>query len=467
MDSVSLTPGNNLTIIPFLYDMAGDMMNRSLMLQIKDSKDNIVYENIINSNSEFVLETKTNLTAGDLKITSQKDEVIAEKNINVLELKKINVRIVNQTIILENVGNVPYNQIMQFQIGNESVMKEVALSLNETKEYDVSAPDGTYDINIKDDSAEFFSGSGISMTGNVISIEEAGARITNFITEYPAVWIFLLLVVIGFFFSMFRRYQLTRFLGPFHEKKNLVRLEEKRGGMRLVVPKKEKLEEAEFTEKPSYKKIDSVKVKDIKTNESVEKINIHGGITKAEQAGVLHGQKQPVSVIALKIKSGKPTGMAKENIQKALEYAYDAKGASYISGDYILVLFSQIVTKNKNNEAIAIKAAQEMEKFLATHNRKFRDELEYGIGVNSGDLITKVENNTLKFVSIDKTLAIAKKIAEMSSGEVLLSKDIHLKTATTIKTEKIQTGDTEAFKIKRVVDTQASEKFIKDFLRRN
>lgn len=466
IESTSLIPGNNLTLIPFLYDLAGDEMNYPILLQVKDSFEGVLYQGIINSNQNFILQTKTNTAPGNLKIIAQKDEIIAEKDINVLELYKLNAELQNQTLVLTNIGNMPYNRIMQFQIGNETVMKEVVLGLNETEEYDISAPDGTYDVKIKDDNSEILSAPGMSITGDVISVQEAGARINNFITEYPAVWLFVLVVVLGFLYSWFRKYQGTRFLGPFHEKINRISLKEKRASMQFVLPKREKLEQTQFQQRDSYKKINIVNVKNIKTNQNIEKININGSITQAEQVSSLQGQKQQVSVIAIKIKSGKLFGMAKENIAKALEYAYDKKGASYISGDYILVLFSELLTKNKNNESTAINVAKDIEKFLEGHNRKFRDELTYGIGVNCGQLIIKVENNILRFVSIEKTIITAKKMADASSGEALLGQDIHLKTANSVKADKVKIGDVEAFKVKRIVDTQASEKFIKEFMRR-
>jgi hypothetical protein len=160
-------------------------------------------------------------------------------------------------------------------------------------------------------------------------------------------------------------------------------------------------------------------------------------------------------------------GMAKENLVKALEYAYAEKGASYIYGDYVIIIFSPLITKNQNNEERAIKAAQEIEKFLRENNKKFREILTYGIGVNCGQLINKIEDNRLKFISIEKTITLAKRIADFSNGEVLLSKDIHLKTSNSVKVDNIRVGELEAFKIKRIVDMQAGEKFIKEFLRRN
>ena len=372
IDSVSFTPGNNLTIIPFLYDKANDPMNLEIMIQIKDNSANILYEGIIEANVPFVLNTSTTLAAGNLNITSQKDSIITTKTIKVLELRKVNATIVNQTLILVNMGNVPYSQIMQFQVGNETVMKEVSLELNETKEYDVSAPSGIYDVKIKDDSSEILSQSGISITGNAISIEEARAKVNNFITEYPVVWIFILIVIAGLLYSWYKKYQKTSFLGPFHEKKSLISLKE-RGGIKLVIPNKEKLDQTEFKRVGAVKKMESVKVKDVRTQKTVEKINVHGEITKAEQAAILHGPKQNVGVIAIKIKSGKPTGAAKENLTKALEYAYEQKGASYINGDYVIVIFSPLITKAHDNEARTIKAAQDIEKFLSENNKRFRE----------------------------------------------------------------------------------------------
>jgi len=63
-------------------------------------------------------------------------------------------------------------------------------------------------------------------------------------------------------------------------------------------------------------------------------------------------------------------------------------------------------------------------------------------------------------------MTTAKKIADLSQKEVLLSKDIHEKTLVDIKTDKINIEGLDLFKIKRVADTGRNKVFIQDFLKK-
>jgi hypothetical protein len=476
-DIISLVPGENITLIPFLYDKAGEEMESKLLLQSKDSQGDILFQGLIDANQKFVLETKTNTPRGSATIVIQKENLSNDKIIEIKELKKVVGEIKNQTLYLRNVGNVPYTQMLEVKIGGETLLKEISIGLNESKAYDLYAPDGSYNVQINDDSQTILDAGGVSMTGEAISMEEARVRTVNFVNQYPIIWIFILLVIIGFAFASFKKYQKTKFLGAFHEHKPLRSFSEDKG-FRLILPSKEGKKNQEDRQekyvpvsqasKPSQK-FTTVVEKDLKTNQNIEKIRVQGEIREAEQAGVLHGTKQRCSVIAIRFKSQVPREMGKENLMKALEIAYKQKAVSYMSGDYCLIIFAPTLTRTYKNEETAIKVAQELEKELHSHNRLFKEKVPFGIGVNSGELIVKTDGNILKFATIEKTIPLAKKIAEISGGEVLLSQDIHSKTMNSVKADKneIPGQPLETFKIKRIVDQNVAEKFIKDFMRRN
>lgn len=82
-------------------------------------------------------------------------------------------------------------------------------------------------------------------------------------------------------------------------------------------------------------------------------------------------------------------------------------------------------------------------------------------------MINKIENGKLKFTSLGNTLNLAKKIAEISNNEVLLSSEIHEKTMSEISADKKEMSGISVFKIKKVrqIDTD-NKKFIEDFLKR-
>ncbi len=443
IDKQSIMPGENITLIPSAYDMAGDVVEGKIALKIEDSAGNKIYEGNVDAGQNVILETKTTNPAGTSKISASVDNIIAEKFFQINELKKISAQIVNNTLVITNVGNIPYSGIVDVNIGGQIITKEMNLGLGESKVYGLSAPDGAYEVIISDGSLVLSEG-GVSLTGDAISMNDAKNAINRVFTNYPVVWIFLIVVVALSIWVYYKRYAENRKFSftPFGSSGSRIsHVEKKRGGVEVIKPEviTKKAEEAVFD------------------NE----------IRRAEQLTVLHGQKQPVSVISLKIKNN-VSGISKGSINSGLEYAYKKKAVSYNSGDHILLIFSPLLTRTMNNEETAIKVAVEIENILKEHNRKFRNDLiKFGIGVNGGDLINKMAGKILQFTNISNTINLAKRLAEASGEQVLLSKQIHEKTLSNIRAEKATTGTLEAFAIKRVVDTEKSAKFIQGFLRRN
>ncbi len=443
MDKQSIIPGENITLIPYVYDMAGDSVDGKVSLKIEDSLGKIIYEGNVDAGQKVVLQTQTTNPAGTSKISASIDKVTAEKYFQINELKKISANIINSTLIITNTGNVPYSGIVEVNIGGQTITKEIELGLGESRVYGLSAPNGDYDITVSDGSP-ILSAGGISLTGNAISMNDAKNALNRVITNYPVVWIFLIIIIALFIWVYYKKYAENRRFGfaPFGSSGSRIsHIEKKRGGVEVIKPEAitQKADEAVF----------------------------NSDVRKAEQLTVLHGLKQPVSVIALKFKN-EVNGISKNSINSAMEYAYNKRAVSYSSGDYVLLIFSPLLTKTMNNEETAIKTAIEIESILKEHNRKFRnDKLIFGIGVNSGELINKMSGKILQFTNISNTINLAKRVAEASNEQVLLSQPIHQKTMNSIKADKATTGNLETFAIKRIVDTEKSAKFIQGFLRRN
>jgi hypothetical protein len=439
LDKTSLNPEENITIIPSIYDMADDVMTGQIILKMSDSAGNKIYESLVSSQQQLIYIVKSNTLPGYVTISAEKENISAEKIFQVNELRKINAEIKDSKILITNVGNVPYKGPVQITIGGENFIQDLDLGYGMEKSFDISAPDGTYDVKVNDGS-EVLNRGGISLTGNVISLRESGARVSDFMAKYPIVWIFIAAILILWAWVSYKRYMHNRrissgFVGRNKEKSEEIK---KKGGVEIV-----------------------------NTTRVMERIVSGQDIKKAEQVMVLHGRKQPVSVIAIKIKND-TAGISEESINKALDYAYQKKAVSYQSGDNLIVLFSPLITGKQDNEETAIKVAMEIDGILKEHNRKFRNDLiDYGIGVNSGEIVNKITGQVLQFANINKTISIAKKIADMAHNESLLSKEIRDKTANSVKAEKVATGAMDLFSVKRVVDTKQSEKFINEFLRRN
>ncbi len=442
LDKLLINPGESVTMIPFLYDKAGDPISGRVSLTIFNSKNKTIYSEDLNANEEFIFNTNTTTLPGNSRVLIEKNDLSEEKSFQLSELKQVSANIQGNILTITNTGNVDYYEDVSVKIGEKDFIESIELDYGDKIDYEISAPDGEYEITVKESAgtSDLISRSGISLTGNAISMREAGVRMENLFSQYPIVWIFIIIVIAMLVWIYYHKYQRQKRIPQMMAELNKDKL--KNGGVEIIKPEQR--------------------------NEKIDEITLkQGGIKKAEQVLVLQGQKQPVAVIAIKLKEN-ISGIADSNFKKAIEQAHKFKAVSYISGDTVLLIFSPLITKTFKNEETAIKVAQNIDKDLKEHNRKFRKDLiSYGIGVNTGDIINKLEDNVLKFTNIGKTIGTAKRIAEVSSQTVLLSKETHEKTMSIVKTEKVASGGMDLFSITRVVDSENSSKFIQEFLRRN
>lgn len=439
-DSANL--GDNFKIIPFVQDFAGDPITTPVLMQIIDSNSKKLFEGYVGGGQDFILEITKDIQPGTVKILVQKDNLLAEKYFEILTTRKISSNLENYTLTLVNEGNVLYDDIVEVIIGANKILQKVKIPVAENVQYELQAPDGDYEFSIKNNDQTLFSAN-VPLTGNAISMTDIRNKGSNIWRTYPIVWIFLAIVIFMFAWIYYRKYLANRRLfeplsfGVNKKKKEEIK---KKGGIEIVNP-----------------------------TQVMDKIATGVEIRKAEQVLVLHGQNSQAGIIAIKVKNENGiVGIAKDNLNKALEYGYNLKGVSYNAGNYVLLIFSPLMTKNNKNPETAIKVATEIDNYLKEHNRKFRnDVLHYGIGVNSGEIINKVEGKVLQFTNMGKTISMAKRAAEAANDTVMLTKEIHEKTMNSVKTEKATSGSMDLYTVKRVVDTEQSQKFIQGFLRRN
>jgi len=104
----------------------------------------------------------------------------------------------------------------------------------------------------------------------------------------------------------------------------------------------------------------------------------------AESVLVLKGHRNKVAVLCLKIKN-LLTKSSKENLEKLIQPIEIQKGSVYRNGDYIIGVFSPLVTKSFKNETRAAKAAQIIQESLKQYNTKFTDKIKELTGTRNVD----------------------------------------------------------------------------------
>ena len=184
----------------------------------------------------------------------------------------------------------------------------------------------------------------------------------------------------------------------------------------------------------------------------------------------LKGEKQNVDIISLKIKNFKDIKFKEEGIsktlQKIIDLAEEKNSFTYENHDNLFFILAPMITKTFKNDKIAINIAQKIAEILKDHNKLFKQKIEFGISLNYGEIIARKQGDILNFMSMGTLITNAKKIATISSGEVLLSKKIKEKTMSDIKTEKKEIDGTEVYTIKEIRNKDDNKRFISDFIHR-
>jgi len=421
----NILPGNEIRFRMLIYDQAEEEMTREVGIKVYNTEEDIILQKVVNSGKEESLRIEKDSKPGYWKIEAFALNFTSKKLFYVEELETASFEIENNTLIITNTGNVVYRKPIEVYIGEHLDIKNIELGVGEKMKFRLSAPDGEYGVRVSDGkNQESFES--VALTGSTIGVARTGNGLGMFLA-YPVMWIFLILVLGLFIFVFSRKVIGKRFYAYPAAGLSAVK--------RIFGKKAEKVVEKKA-----------------------------GG---AEHALVLDGRKEDAGIMALKIKDiGEVKKKCKDTLGKISEIVKGNKGSIYDTEDFKVVLFSPATTKTFGNELIAIRTAQEISKLLKEHNRKFKQKIEHGIGINSGKLIIKKDKDKVKFTSVGNTIALAKKIAEISDKEVLLSGDIQSKMMSSVKANKEVRKGINVYHISKIIERKDHSKFVKDFLER-
>lgn len=400
-----ITPGNELVYQPMLYDQAGDEILEDVGLTIYTPNKEVFDKLIVRSGETRRMFVEKNQIAGYWRFVVSSGDISGEKLVLVEELRSISFELVNQTLLVVNDGNVRYQGPVEVTIGEVTEIKELDLKIGEIKRYRLIAPDGEYSIEVSSGEEKRVLGSTL-LTGRAISIDELSSGLASFTT---LIWFFIIVVLAVIGYYLYRR--------------------ARKNGFQRIVQRTQKNEK-------------------------------RGDISPGE---IENGKRENATVISLKLKNFGEVGDRRNSdcIDRALMKA-KVKGAKvYLDGEYRIILFSKTLTGNAENALSGVGVAKEIEEWLETCNRTYPKKIRFGIGMNSGEIGVEEKSGKFKFSSIGNTIGIAKRISDMSSGELLLSEKLHGVLAGKIKIEK--QGD--VWKVLKVTDRTKHEDFVNRFVR--
>ena len=406
-NSVTASPGAVFTFSVETYDQAGDIIPQDISVVVYKPGDFVFLKKLIKPKSEQKINFALNDTPGYWKIEATAGELQARKIFYVEEASKIQTSLINDTLIVANVGNVPYEGHLEITIGSTVEVKQLKLGFGEIKKFKLKAPDGNYQISINDGSVSSVLGNSF-LTGNAVRIIDIRTgfleALGNPLIWWLAVMFFVLIVV----FVYLKRY--------FAIKKPAVK-----SSAGSISPITQKTEE------------------------------------------ITHGSREHAYVVAVKIRANN-SEIVNETVKSALHMAKSLGARVYIDGDYKLIILSPKLNNVAENGPTAINIAKKVEEMLNKHNGRYAEKIAFGIGINEGEIISEISNNQFKFTTTGGLISASKRLAQNEKMKILLSESANRKVSGAVKTQKSAEGN--YWEIIKITDREQYKDFLDRFKKR-
>jgi hypothetical protein len=190
-----------------IYSDDGNRAEGMVDYVIRDYYTEIIEEGRAESGERIYFQLPKNAVQGPWEISASYNGTSARELFNVGDYKKIGVKLEEDRLIIENIGNVDYDKRILVTIGDQDETAQIYLSAGQTKEIRLSAPDGEYDVRVDTGEEDELVFSDVALTGNVIGLERISEK--GFFSRFPLVSLFLIaiagLVIIVFGMRFFKR----------------------------------------------------------------------------------------------------------------------------------------------------------------------------------------------------------------------------------------------------------------------
>jgi hypothetical protein len=429
----NVMPGGTYSFRSILYDQSGQKINANVNFTIINSKGEIMDQEKTGTDTVLNVPISTNDIPDGWSVSASSMGLNAQSGFFVLRNAVVSASLTNRTLLVTNIGNVPYNHQILVELGNQSVPFNVSLGVGQSQKYILSAPNGNYTVAVLSPDGNSLYQGDVSLTGNAVYVQQATVGVLSFF-QYPLVWIAIILILVFVIFFLFRRSHKKRF----SKKIDLNKTFRLRDG--IIVDR----------------------------DNSFSRNRMINSRNTADFSTSIQGEKQSSTIVAVNIKNFEEVHGGKGGINETmnrLKYIADeSRAVVYENGTYFFFIFAPIKTKTLNNELEAIDCAQQIKRVLDDHNRLLKQKIIFGISVNYGMIIARQGINGVKFMSLGNLISIAKRLASLSKGEIVLSREVRNRVATDVKTEKQTNGDLEYFPLIEVRNREKSQRFIKEFM---
>jgi len=432
IENKQLNPGEILRVKAILHDQTGNSIPAKVYITIKNQEGKIIEQDETDTDLFLEYSIFNNEPPAEWQIYAISKRLEVENTFTINKKESASIDVFNNTIVVTNNGNVFYNKTILIKVGETPLNIQAELNVGETKRYTLSAPDGEYKVRITTQEGDEITKT-LGLTGNAISVND-NSVINLSILGY----ISLVIVGFGILFFLVKR----------HKKRKMMGVKPSRGII------------------PSF----GFKKKEIKSLPTMREDSISRTVNNAELSLTIKGNKQEVSVVCLKIKNVEEMdskGSASDTLEKLKHIAEENKAVVYDNQDYLLFFIIPSITKTFKNEVIALDLAEKIQRVLSEHNRMFNQKIDFGISLNKGELIGKIEDDTFKFMGIGSWMTLSKRFASLSNEEVILTEKINDLLRVTARTEKEVREGTPIYVLKSIKrENEDARKFINKFMDR-
>lgn len=452
LEDETVKPGTDVKVKAILHDQTGEKIDSTAIITIKKGTTGIVEGGgpTEKETGEYMkLPIAYNEPPGNWTVFAISNYLNSEAHFVVSENEEIKADIENQTIIVTNIGNIPYSGTITIRMGNSSQEFNLSLGVDKTNKYELKTEyAGEYEI-------EFIDKEGESKLKDKVTLPESKVfgPTTNAIKDFsqssskqffkrPLVWIFLTLLIFGVLFIILRKLKKNR---NFKGKNSIP------GGIF-----KKKINHNKTNTAWENRSIPLSKESKLKTT------------NKAKLSLSIKGNTQEVSVVNITIKNlgevQEKKGNSEEPLQKIINLAENKKAFVYENQNHLSFILAPSKTKTFKNENSALEIAQDAKEILANYNRIAKYKLNFGISMEYGSIVERTENGIMEFMTLGTLMTNARKIASISQGEILLGENIKNKL-TNVRTEKYENDKITAYKMRDIkYYDEGHSRYIKSFL---
>ncbi len=428
-------PGKSVEIKTILHDQTGESIESTSVITIK--KENLEIPEGAGPTEKRTQEylkfpIAYNEPPANWTVSAISNELTAETYFTIIRNEEIKVELANQTLIVTNIGNVPYNGTINIRIGNISKDFNLFLPVDSSNKYELKTEyAGEYEVELMDEKRESIFKENVILPESRVS-GSTGYAIRDFsqlnAKEFyarPLFWIFIALLLAALIFILIRRHKKRKETGV--SRKNLFK-------DKLKIKHQPKTNTAW-----ENRAIPLSKESKLKTN------------NKASLSLSIKGNKQEVSIANISVRNLAELQAKKSNteepLQKIVNLAENKKAFVYENQNNLTFILAPSKTRSLKNETAALEIAQDAKEILSNYNRIAKYKMDFGISIEFGSIVEKTENGVMQFMSLGTLMGNAKKISAASQGEVLLGENIKNKL-TNVRTEKQENGKITYYKIK-------------------